>query len=785
MRNKKGNEGFTLIELLAVIIILAVIALILVPVISGVIENSKKGALQSSTYGLISAANNYYGTHVDNFGDSIEFEINDGVQVDSKPVLDYNGKINMAYILLFKDNKIAICADDGTYVATKGINDNSVTVTEGICTGEYDASTESYLISKISSSLVNISVRSYENVNKLPSSGNSNDIAVITDTKISGFYISSTVPDSLQEGLIWIVQDNNSSTYLKADNVKINVSYVMQYINGSWVMKDSYVYNNSWTRLLYVELDNSVYYKGQDYVYDFAYKEEVQKFVAPFNGTYILEVWGAQGGNTSSYKGGLGGYSKGVYYMNAGDEIYIVTGGAGGTYTCDGVGHAGGYNGGGIGACTSGYYTATGGGATHIALTSGLLKDFNNFRENLLIVAGGGGGSQYYTSAGYGNGGTGGGLTGGDCACSGSSADIAWRGYGATQFNYGRGINVSYAGSFGVGGGGTSNASGGGGGYYGGGGGWGCPAGGGSGYVGGVFSYDDDIRISSPGLNTGNGHARISLQTIQLLSNDEVSALKNSTTTSYVYDYTGVIEKFTAPTTGYYLLEAWGAQGGNAASTKGENLYVVVGGAGRTSITNAGITEAGYNGGGSASSIDASYPTASGGGATHIAKASGLLSSLSSNKNSVLLVAGGGGGSQFYRSDLGYGNGGAGGGTTGQAGVCNGSYQSVWVGYGGTQTSGGNGTNVSGGMGSFGQGGGYNCTGLYYCGGGGGYYGGGAGWGCPAGGGTGSLSSELESTYSSYSKATYAGNTSYVDANGITSQGKTGNGYAKITFISE
>ena len=53
------KRGFTLIELLAVIIILAVIALVAVPVILNVIDNAKKGALKDSVYNLTKAAENY------------------------------------------------------------------------------------------------------------------------------------------------------------------------------------------------------------------------------------------------------------------------------------------------------------------------------------------------------------------------------------------------------------------------------------------------------------------------------------------------------------------------------------------------------------------------------------------------------------------------------------------------------------------------------------------------------------------------------------------------------
>lgn len=51
----KNQKGFTLIELLAVIVILAIIALIATPMILGVIDKAKKGAVESSALGYIDA----------------------------------------------------------------------------------------------------------------------------------------------------------------------------------------------------------------------------------------------------------------------------------------------------------------------------------------------------------------------------------------------------------------------------------------------------------------------------------------------------------------------------------------------------------------------------------------------------------------------------------------------------------------------------------------------------------------------------------------------------------
>ena len=222
---------------------------------------------------------------------------------------------------------------------------------------------------------------------------------------------------------------------------------------------------------------------------DFAYTGGVQSWTVPTgcDGTYKLEVWGAQGGSTNYTKaGGNGGYSTGTKSLTAGTTIYIVVGGQGGS-------GGGGYNGGGYGGNRSG-----GGGATHMATTNrGVLSNYNSYRGEVIIVAGGGGGGA--DSVGGAGGGASGG-TGTDCGCG--------TGGGATQ----TGGNA-----FGQGGNGTGHSdsvgSGGGGGWFGGYGShncrdyWPAGAGGGSGYVGGVSGGS-----TTANQRTGSGYARITKQ---------------------------------------------------------------------------------------------------------------------------------------------------------------------------------------------------------------------------------------------------------------------------------
>jgi len=218
-----------------------------------------------------------------------------------------------------------------------------------------------------------------------------------------------------------------------------------------------------------------------------------------------------------------------------------------------------------------------------------------------------------------------------------------------------------------------------------------------------------------------------------------------------------------------YRLECWGAEGGMANAYRGglggysvgnfivstaSTFFICVGGMGAAGDLGAPDVVGGYNGGGSGGNPANHGRGASGGGASHIARQTGLLSTFNDNRSQIIIVAGGGGGG----SGGGSGGqlrhfGGNGGGLTGNAG----NFMNSWAilnfgtGQGGTQSAGGaGGVNAAfpsilpGSTGSFGQGatggasflagpGNQNwATWISGGGGGGGWFGGGGG----AGGGT-------------------------------------------------
>ena len=156
------------------------------------------------------------------------------------------------------------------------------------------------------------------------------------------------------------------------------------------------------------------------------------------------------------------------------------------------------------------------------------------------------------------------------------------------------------------------------------------------------------------------------------------------------FSYTGSIQTFTVPQTGVYKLEVWGAQGqysysnsssyqggyggyavGSCYLNSGEQLYIVVGGQGNRGSGTNQTYAGGYNGGGvGLTARDKSYAYASGGGgATHIATVSGLLSSLQNDKDKILIVAGGGAGHWYINSEWKTLTPGSGGGYAGGIGI--------------------------------------------------------------------------------------------------------------------
>jgi len=210
----------------------------------------------------------------------------------------------------------------------------------------------------------------------------------------------------------------------------------------------------------------------------------------------------------------------------------------------------------------------------------------------------------------------------------------------------------------------------------------------------------------------------------------------NATIIATLY-YNGSYQTWTVPTTGWYKIECWGAQGCFAGSyggytcgyirlTAGVQLYIYCGN-GKNNVYAAT-----FNGGGAGFYISSnSNSFGAGGGATDVRLVSGAWNDLASLKSRIM-VAGAGGGNFSFSSVKKNGGGGLIGYNGGYIGVS----ADLEYAQGGTQLAGGAGATVTqvgnwsnGDAGGLGYGGDAHSDGVTEggTGGGSGYYGGGGG----------------------------------------------------------
>lgn len=187
------------------------------------------------------------------------------------------------------------------------------------------------------------------------------------------------------------------------------------------------------------------------------------------------------------------------------------------------------------------------------------------------------------------------------------------------------------------------------------------------------------------------------------------------------FAYTGEAQTYTAPASGTYKLEVWGAQGGYRSNStyggkggysigtitnlpQGTKLYVYVGGAGGSGTTKTnGVVAGGYNGGGYR------YGYKGGGGATDIRFTGGTWNNSASLLSRVIVAGGGGSDGATAKKGM------YGGGTKGGSSTQNYTAASSYCGKGGTQTYSGYSTSYT--ISSQATSGLNSNTTSYYCGG--------------------------------------------------------------------
>ena len=618
------------------------------------------------------------------------------------------------------------------------------------------------------------------------------DTVYCDGTKIYTHTVSSnSAPNKLHIGAVC-----TNGTISKLSNVNI---YSFKFYDGSNLILNLIPYKDNNKKYCFKDLvNNKLYYSGSPEelkgfdsnniktgdILNFNYTGAVQSITLP-KGIYTLECWGAQGGNRSQDSAsatvtgsGLGGYSIGTLTLTQLTTCYIYVGGQGGMSSSTGnVKVEGGFNGGGFASHEStGEPGNGGGGATDVRIAQDSLYA-------RIIVAGGGGGSGYvYTSS--------------------------------TAKNYPSGclLNSSYY---------LTDAQ----------------------TIAGNNSFCSPTGSSETG-HSGNGYCRITVIECKntalyarinnsikkatafyfKLNNNKMYGVGSANYNGSVmnFNYTGSVQTATL-TPGAYKLECWGAQGGNSNQSNGTygnggkggystgilnvstntTIYITVGGQGQNGILNT-RTAGGFNGGGDGYGTNNSGVGGGGGGASDISLMSPVFSHSSyfinniRDTNSLLsrIIVAGGGGSAGYDVRNNAANGGAGGGTTGQDGLSN----RVYHGTGGKQTTFGTGgsseePNRYSVQAKFGCGASASNSTDVAPGGGGGWYGGGLH--CDsAGGGSGYVYTSatasnypsgclLNSAYYLSNAQTIAGNQSFSSPTGGTETGHSGNGYVRITKLTD
>ncbi len=221
------KKGFTLIELLAVIVILSVITLITVPMITNVIEESKKKALASSIQGLVESANLYAiendGVYEFLFDKEHKGSTKKGESLDYRGTIDGKGKL-----YLDREGNVSVCISNDAYYVYKNYN-SGIIVGErkaGNCIIGFDALTNKY-VAMLDNGTGNVSnVYSKDEVDNLVSN-------------LENVYATKEELNNSMNNLSSMITANQTSINNLNSNL-MNIKYLPDYNNAISITSQTY-----------------------------------------------------------------------------------------------------------------------------------------------------------------------------------------------------------------------------------------------------------------------------------------------------------------------------------------------------------------------------------------------------------------------------------------------------------------------------------------------------------------------------------------------------------------
>lgn len=211
---------------------------------------------------------------------------------------------------------------------------------------------------------------------------------------------------SISLGLDEAVTSLNSNIKFYVNNEKVtSLDTSKQYVMDRYSCQspneiiEYYSYNNLLVMSNITGTSNCSAYFVEGVLYTYNADIPFYVFRAPTTGSYIFELWGAQGGDmlgdmANDFEGGDGSYTKGVINLTQGATLGIFVGEKP-------LANSGGYNGGGHSTLSEfyNYGSMAGGGATDIRTYADLWDNPGSLASRIMVAAGGSGeidGGLYY-----------------------------------------------------------------------------------------------------------------------------------------------------------------------------------------------------------------------------------------------------------------------------------------------------------------------------------------------------------------------------------------------------